>query len=432
MTQKFQAHSTRLLRYALCVVLGWPASGVMAQETQNPQDPAPAANNDTTTLQQVGQWWQQSKEVTGQWWDSSRQLLGTLSEQQDNPEFAEVWKKITPTLSEIDKLQAEQTLLPEKSWFSRDQAQQQQSINALLDEAVEILGISETNQIRTKIHALNEAIAKANSQIAQYRQEKISAPTQSKWKTTVEGFDQKIQALEADIRRYQQEIDQLKTLFIQSLERIGVRLTQEQLDLLMSSVVGDDIIQSSIVYANVRQMSEQLMILTEESGENLDITRRYYAMYTVLLKVLLHMQQQFMTKVEQDYLPAIERIASDVQAVRKETEQLLRTADPQRHPHLSANLNAQELTLKASGLYRQHLQEQHAKMQHAYAKTQADLAVAQNTLQTVTLSGELVNLLRTSQDAFGLLLTIEVPELLVFDNTQMKQEFALLTEKLTR
>jgi hypothetical protein len=58
--------------------------------------------------------------------------------------------------------------------------------------------------------------------------------------------------------------------------------------------------------------------------------------------------------------------------------------------------------LKASGLYRQHLQEQRAKMQHAYAKTRDDLAVAQNTLQTVTLSGELVNLLRTSQDAFSI------------------------------
>jgi hypothetical protein len=123
-------------------------------------------------------------------------------------------------------------------------------------------------------------------------------------------LSKKFASLRSRHSRYQQEIDQLKTLFIQSLERIGVRLTQEQLDLLMSSVVGDDIIQSSIVYANVRQMSEQLMVLTEESGENLDMTRRYYAMYTVLLRVLLHMQQQFMTKVEQEYLPNIERIAS--------------------------------------------------------------------------------------------------------------------------
>lgn len=404
----------------------------------HPANASPAEKSATTevvdsTIQNIDKWWQQSKEITGQWWDSSRQNFDrAITAQTGNPEFPEVWRNLTPKLAEIEKLQTEHATLPPSALFGKDQASHQKSINSLLDEAVLILGISETNNIRNQIQSLKDSIITAKAKIAQYRQDKIGAPTQSHWKTTAAEYDLKIKEVDADIRRYEQEILELESSFTQSLERIGVRLSKEQLDLLMASVVGDDIVESSVIYANVRQMSAQLMTLTEESGEDLEVTRRYYGMYTVLLRVLLHMQQQFIDKIEQEYLPNIDRIASEVDTVRKNTEQLLKTASPERQAHLKANLGAQALTLKAAGLYREHLEAQKAKMFVAYTKTQSDLEVAQNTYQTVRLSGELVSLLRTSQDAFSLLLTIEVPELLIFDNTQMKQEFTLLTEKLER
>jgi len=62
----------------------------------------------------------------------------------------------------------------------------------------------------------------------------------------------------------------------------------------------------------------------------------------------------------------------------------------------------------------------------------ADLQIAHNTYKTVSVSGELINLLRTSQKSFELLLNIQVPDLLVFQNLQMKQEFAILTQKLAK
>jgi hypothetical protein len=88
------------------------------------------------------------------------------------------------------------------------------------------------------------------------------------------------------------------------------------------------------------------------------------------------------------------------------------------------------LTLQTAALYKRHLIGQRGKMVRAMKKTISDLQIAQNTYKTVTLSGELVNLLRTSQKSFDLLLNIQVPELLVFENKQMKQEFAILTQKL--
>lgn len=408
-----------------------PATTATDATPPAPEVPANSETTPTEDTQKSGDWWQYSRETANQWWEKSRDLVTTtLGDQIENPEFSEVWSRITPKLSEIGELEAQQEKLPESSWFGRDQVKNEADINALLTEAVSILGISETANIRQRLTEHEQAVIVAREKIAEYRQKQISAPQKSAWQATVTDFDKKIANVQAEIDQHQAAIDQLKTRFVQSLERIGVRLTQEQLDLLMSSVVGDDIINSSIVYSNVRQISEQLMVLTEESGEDIEISRRYYGMYTVLLKILLHMQTQFIQQVDEQYLPDIENIMTEVEAVSKNTLRLMSDGQNATQPHLQANLAAQDLTLKTARLYRQHLQEQRAKMVQAKNKTRGDLAIAQNTFKTVSLSGELVNLLRTSQDTFSLLLNIEVPELLVFDNTQMKQEFALLTEKL--
>ena len=69
-------------------------------------------------------------------------------------------------------------------------------------------------------------------------------------------------------------------------------------------------------------------------------------------------------------------------------------------------------------------------MKMALDKTQRDLRVALNTYETVKVSGELVRLLRSSTQAFDDILNIQVPDLLVFQNRQMKQEFSALTTRL--
>lgn len=86
--------------------------------------------------------------------------------------------------------------------------------------------------------------------------------------------------------------------------------------------------------------------------------------------------------------------------------------------------------MKVADLYKQHLDKQRQKMMVARDKTQANLRVALNTYNTVKVSSELVNLLRSSSKSFDDLLSIQVPDLLVFQNAQMKEEFTALTAKL--
>ena len=385
-------------------------------------------------------WWEKTQQTMGKIWGQSTEKVDGFIEDSTSPSnekdglFVQIWKEITPTLDKVLVLEKEEEVLPESAWFgwfTRDQKDTQNDINELLDEAVAILSISPSNNTRQRIRFIEIEIREMKQTISQHRQDKITAPNRSTWQTTVADHEAKIKQLTEVIEEKKYAIDKLKTQFAQELADKGLSITEAQLDVLLSSVVGDDIIQSSLVYDNVKKISQQLMKLTIESGEDLDISQRYYGMYTVLLKTLVHMQQKFISNIDDKYLPKIFKITVDVQDIKATSQNLLRGEhDKDRRRHLSANLNAQNLTLQTAKLYKKHLNAQRRKVVLATEKTNTDLRIAQNTYKTVRVSGELINLLRTSQKSFELLLNIQVPDLLEFKNLQMKQEFAILTQKL--
>jgi len=385
-------------------------------------------------------WWDTTVRAVTNIWDGTVENVETLAQSTEehgveffgkDPAFAEIWDKVTPALNQILDIEHENETLPESAWLGKDKTSNKNKINALLDEAIGILSISKTSEIRHQIRSIEEDIRGLKQTIAKYRQAQVSAPIRSKWKTTVADYKEKIEQLTEIIQQRHEQIDELKTQFSQQLADRGLNINQEQLDVLLSSVVGDDIIQSSVVYDNVKKISQQLMELTKNSGEDIEISQRYYGMYTILLKTLLHMQVTFIGNIGGKYLPKITNIVEEVNNINETTRNLLSgEVDKNHRLHLMANIGAQKLTLQTAELYKKHLNRQRDKVEIARNKTESDLQIAQNTYRTVRVSGELINLLRTSQKSFDTLLNIQVPDLLVFESLQMKQEFAILTQKL--
>jgi hypothetical protein len=423
------------------------------QAEQTPTDntveakPTVVLVNEQTEEESSSSWWDKAKDSTTSLWNKASQYIGSTPEEEPqiivepdeeptqqttkNPYFGQIWNEVTPRINQILAIEQKQNSLPDRSWFTETKQSSQTKLDKLLDEAVDILSLSDSNHIRQQIHSLEQDIVDLKNTIADYRQAQVSAPIESTWKVTVEQYDDKIVDLQDQIAQKYQQIDKSKLEFGQSLQTIGIQLTSEQLDVLFASVVGDDIIQASLVYENVKLVNEQLMKLTVSSNEDFNISKRYYGMYVVLLKILFHMQDSFVNDIDNKYIPKITEIEANVQNIKIITQNLLRKEDSaKRREHLLANMEAQKLTLKTADLYKQHLNKQRQKMWVARNKTLADLQVAENTFATVTVSSELVNLLRTSQKAFELLQSMQTPDLLIFENLQMKQEFAVLTKKL--
>jgi hypothetical protein len=395
--------------------------------------------NDTTvtatTNEPARSWWETTQQTTKNVWNKSTHRIKTwvnsINKVEADHSLATIWKQMLPTFDQLLALEKQQETLPDSAWFSKDKTDNNIEINQILDEAVGILSFAASNATRDQIRSLEQRIRELKQAISQYRQAQISAPPQSTWETTAPEYENKIKQNLALIERANQKIAQLKMNFAQQLAEHHLYLSSAQLDVLLSSVVGDDIIQMSIVYDNVKKISQQLMTLALDSGEDLEISQRYYGMYMILIKILLHVQQNFITQIDKKYQPKLAQIMEKMQNIQYTTENLLRhETDTKRRRHLMANLEAQQLTLTTAQLYQQHLQQQRRKLVQAKAKTVSDWQIAQNTYKTVIISGELVNLLRSSQKFLDLLLNLQVPELVEFENLQMKQEFAILTQQL--
>ncbi len=388
-------------------------------------EPPPSAASDL---------WQRTRETAGDWWQRSRDLAERAMEDAkgltaEDQGFGKVWKDLFPTLDQTLILEERQAELPESAWFGPDQASNQSKIDGLLDDAVEILSTSPVQRFRDRIRTLQAEIERARADIAGYRQRRVSAPVDSAVQRTVADYDRLIAEREAEIRRLGVELQAVKGEFAAAVRSLGVELTDAQVEFLLSTVVGDNMVDLGVLFDNVKSVTAQLEQLVSESGEDLASARRYYGMYVVLLRALYRMHVQIEESIGEQYLPQIDGIIARTQSLMAETRRLQKQS-PGKLELLAANLEAQQLTLEAAAVYRQYLSEQAEQVRRARAELDKDIAAAWNTFETVRVSGELVGLVRSSQRLLEGLMSRQVPVLRPFENLELRREIEKLTEQL--
>ncbi len=236
-------------------------------------------------------------------------------------------------------------------------------------------------------------------------------------------------------------MEEIKGQMRAELQQLGLDVTPEQLDYLLSTVVGDNSIQVIVAFNNVKALTNQLEQLLVKSEENIEIARRYYGMYTVLLEILDHLYGQIISDIDTKYVPQlaggkgkngkIEGIIPRTEKLLRRTEQLMgKSSSAKNEQVLAANIRAQKMTIEAAQLYETYLEKQRTDISTAKSKLAPDLAAARNTYETVKVSSELVAMMRSGQNLFDSLRGLQVPELRVFQNLEMKKEFEKLTAQL--
>jgi hypothetical protein len=377
------------------------------------------------SMETADQWWQRSQDAADSAWDATREYIG----QGQANHLGQLWSRLLPTLEETLTLQERQPALPQRAWFGEDQRSNQEAIDQLLDEAVALLSTSNVQHYRDRIAVLQKEIAQDRQDIDDYRRRRVSAPEKSMVEKTVSDYERAIATREEDITRKEAELADIKREFAADLRAMGLELSDEQVDFLLSTVVGDNLIDLGIVFDNVKAITLQIEQLVEDSREDLQSARRYYGMYVVLLKSLRQMHEQVENAIAKQYLPQIDGIIERATTLSAETRSLLQTS-PEKKELLTANLDAQALTIEAASVYRQYLTEQAQRVAQARIELEKDIAAAWNTYETVRVSGELVGLVKSSRRLLDGLLNRQVPALRPFENLELKREFEKLTAQL--
>jgi hypothetical protein len=352
-------------------------------------------------------------EETRRWWEGGTDRR------------AERRGEILGRLDEILALQDRHETLPESSWVGPDRVSNAQAMAELLDQAAEVL-VGDV-AYRQRLRELGRSMDENRRALALLQRERITAPADSLWRQTVADIDEEIAEREAVLADQQGALSRIRGEFAAELRRLGLDIDDSGLEFLLSTVVGGDVVDLAVAFEEVRKLTEQLEALTAKSREDLPVARRYYGMYTVLLRVLTRMHDNLVAGIDESYLPRIRRIANRAAALRQETRALLARGPS---PVLSANLEAQRLTLEAADRYAGYLGEQRRQIAASRERLSRDLAVADNTYETVKVSGELVALMQSSRALLDRLFGLQVPRLRPFENLEMKREFERLTAEL--
>jgi hypothetical protein len=350
-------------------------------------------------------------------------------------DFEDDWDRLHQTLADALTLLEKQQRLPDSSWnpLKEDKKSVEKEIAKLTDEAISMLNVSEASDIKTEITQCQRNIEALRERIGELKTKKLMAPDDVSWKiwkADQSDYADKIDRLESTIAENEARIQRLKTELETALDKIGVDLTEEQMDTLIFSVTGDDDVRLVSVFENVKVITGKLKQLMTDADEEIEAARRYYGMHTVLLKILLALQDAYIEKVDTEYITGLNEIIESNHTLIDRTKKLIKTSEADHRPLYEANLSAQELTAETARSYKRYLQSNKKRVYLLREKVRKEFEIAENTYHTVSNAYALVNLMRSSERFFRALEKLRAPELITFENKEMKEEFRKLSERL--
>ena len=309
-------------------------------------------------------------------------------------------------------------------------------VRALIDSALGIVTDVPVVDVQKKVEGLRQNIRELDDQNAKLREKQLSAPkdatlpgilndTVASLNTTIAENVKRVEANRTEIKNAKGEI-------AVALKAAGVELAPEQVDLLLDSVLSGDLVRLVAVFNAAKLIDGQLAKLIGVTGDNMNASRKYFAMHAALFAMLVQAQDSTIAKIDTQYMPRLDAILSDIITARNKTNSLLKAENrPDQKRALDANRESQKLAEEAAKAYRRYLQQQREQIAKARLKATHDLKIADNTFETVEASVQLRNLMRESSASFEAIQRLEAPSFdQIFKNDELRREFENLTRKL--
>jgi hypothetical protein len=320
--------------------------------------------------------------------------------------------------------------------FTETREDRDAKIQVLLNSALGIVTDVPVVETQKKIEGLRRNIRELDEQIVKLKEKQLVAPADGMLPgvitDTVDSIGAKIVDLNKRIEINRGEIKAAKGEIITGLGNSGVQLTPDQVDLLLDSVLSGDLVRLVAVFNAAKVIDAQLAKLMAASGDNINATRKYFAMHAALFAMLVQSQDATIAKIDTNYSPKLEAILKDIQAAKLKTAGLLKQENrPDQKRALEANRDAQKLAEDAAKSYKRYLQQQREQVARARIRAAYDLQIADNTFETVEASFQLRNLMKDSSQSFEALQKLEAPTFdQIFKNEELRREFENLTRKL--
>ena len=335
------------------------------------------------------------------------------------------WDNMEDRFADIIEVKSDKDQAPESAFFKKDKASYQEDIDALLGDVYDILNDDIVKEASNSIAQIDSTILGLQKKASQQKSKSVILIGEDKREAL-----KKQQQYEDDIAEYQQNREKMIEVVQIRLDEFGTELSFEQVEALLVRVNADDILAMTTIFPVIGEIASSFAKITATSGEDLNNAKKYYSMYVVLLELQLYIQERYMADLKNKYIPRIDTLQNKQNNLIKTTKSEMRKASSKHKKSYSLNLKSQNTTLQAIKLYKVSMQQDLNNMSKAHRLLVEDYALAVNTLNTVTMSSQVSNLITDSSQLFDKIMALQAPELVPFNNLQMQKEFSALTEKI--
>lgn len=353
---------------------------------------------------------------------------------ESDPFFAKIWNKALPKLEKSLEVFDRSKDLPDSSFFGEDKQSNRKKYEELLDSIFTILTGSELNNVRQEYNFLQIKIEQAGDEIELLLKDRITAPEKS-WnpvKKTRGKIDGKIADLREEIKNNTARKEELKAAISRSLAELGVDAGGSRLDVLLSSVSGDDIIHLMLAADTIKKINLQIVKLIEEGQGTVQAARKYTGVHMVLTDLYLQANLNALGRIGREYIPRLEEIIKNARRLGSEAKQMLAATgrDDKNRLVLEANVGANERTVMTAELYRKYLRGQENALRGAAEKLKKDYFVAKNTYDTVKTGTDLISLIQISMTTLDGIFGFVVPDLSLAYDQELIKEFERITDRI--
>ena len=345
--------------------------------------------------------------------------------------FGELWEEVFEEYKEGASLLENSKNAPNSAWFEKDKIDYQGDLDRVLNSIIQILTDDDLLSYKSEILYKKSNISDLKLDIIRYREKIVGAPKESMIHTTKSQYQDKIKISKDEIVIFENDIEIVKRRLETRFRDNGIDLSTKQIDVLLTRVDGDDIIQMTVIMDVLNKITEQILKLMQESNEELTQAKKYYGMHLISWQLVIHIQQKYINRVNNNFVPQIEHIVRQTERMIKQTNRLYEVElDRDKKTIYQKNIQIQEETKKVAQSYKEQLIVAKNEIKKAQHLSLSNLKLAQNTYQTVSLSSELYSVISESQTLFNKIAKIQMPHIVPFQNKKIKKKYQEITGKL--
>lgn len=335
------------------------------------------------------------------------------------------WDKLAKWCRNTVDLHTELPSLPESAWFSADQGSQRKKIREKLMDIRKLLLSTDAQRIMARVDAIDRRIADIDEDLRKENEQRVFYPEKS---AKIDEHVAKLREKRDDLARQREAAARV---VLKELDALGLRLSGAAAEQCLFTVNVGDLIDNVIVAKNIGLVVENLRKLMATG----DVTaaKRYFGMYRVMVEVQKACFDDYLEKSRNgEWRQKLNQIRDDATAARQNALDSSQDASfsEQQRAVFRRNAEMNVSTLKAVAAYVKILDQHESIIQVKADEAAKMLRVAENSYATVSLAGDFLALVKSSQDSFDALLQLQLPPIEIFNDAALQTEFMALTKKL--